>query len=386
MKINKPIKFSSRLHLNRYGVYGFRLIIPKNFKCLFIQNEYRISLKTRNKDVAKAHSFKLTALVQVHFERIRMAINFEDEHKAALELVQSLQIQDFDNHINFLENLYEFDSGENKQTLLELINLRKRDNEYKQQIEALLEEHLKNLSSCSESKIDSITNDFYTEVTSIKQSQWLQAQEINRFTLGLQSAVHSKVNLLNLQEVKKEFDSDKEKLRQFTSDLIAKAYASSPNSQQHSNPTEADSNKSKTLLSEVVKEYSIHQKAEGKWTAKTENTVKEIFELWIRIVGDMPIEDYDFEKNRKFKAVLQKLPANINKSPKYRNKTIDEILELDATPAASHTINKKLARVSSLFDWANQYGHATVNPAKGMTIKSPKSARDVSTSMQYFPD
>ncbi len=107
-------------------MYGFRLVIPKSLKVLFNQSEYRISLKTRNRELAKLHAFKLAASINLHFGRIRMALNFEDEYKAALDLVQSLKIQDFNNHINFLENLYEFDLGDNRHHISNLIDLRKK--------------------------------------------------------------------------------------------------------------------------------------------------------------------------------------------------------------------------------------------------------------------
>lgn len=377
MTTTNSIKFSSRLHLNRYGLYGFRLVIPKRLRVLFEQSEYRISLKTRNKELAKSRAFKLITLVNASFERIRMAVNFDDVVKEAQELVQSLKLQNFDENLTFLQNLHEVASDLHKQPLSRLIDLRKKDNECKLQIYALLEKLALDIASCnSDNEVDSVTCDFYAEITPLKNQEAVISNELNQLTLDMQSLLQTEINEANVDEIKQEFKSDKEKLAQFTSEMLASMSRSSPNQQQHATPSETDLNEPKPLLSSVIEAYSSNQLAEGKWSPKTEDTVNEIFRMWLRIVGDMPIAEYGFEKHREYKAILQKLPPNINKSPQFKNKTIAEVLDLNETPAASHTINKKLARVSSLFEWAISYGYVTLNPAKGMTIKSPKLARD----------
>lgn len=80
---------------------------------------------------------------------------------------------------------------------------------------------------------------------------------------------------------------------------------------------------------------------------------------------------------------LQRLPPNINKNPRYRGKSIAEILALADQPAAPNTINKSLTRISALFRWAVEYGYTTLNPAGGMTIKNPKRANE---ERQAFTD
>jgi integrase len=376
MRTQNSIKLSLRLNQNRYGIYGFRLVIPKKYRVLFNQYEYRVSLKTRDKDLAKSRAFELTGLVNHHFKKICMALNPTDEYNAALELVQSLQLQDFSAHVSFLENLSENASKEDKSYVTRLINIRRHDEEIKELIFNLFDEFAKNLSNANESQIDSITCDFYAQVSPLKIKQTELSNELNNLTLEMQALMYARVNDINLQSAKEEFDSDKEKLAQFTSDMIAKVAASSPNIDLRGTPSFTQENAPCALLSDVVKEYCINQKAEGKWTAKTEDTVNEIFTLWLRIVGDITFNEYGFEQHRLYKSVIQRLPPNINKSPKFKNKSIEDIVKMNEAPAAAHTINKKLLRISSLFEWAIKYGYTNINPAKGMVIKNPKLARD----------
>ena len=208
MRAQNSIKLSLRLNQNRYGIYGFRLVIPKKYRLLFNQCEYRVSLKTRNKELAKSRAFKLTGLVNNHFKKICMAINPTDEYNAAHELVQSLQLQDFSEHISFLEDLSDNTSKEDKTNIDRLIKIRRHDNELKELIFNLLDELAKNLSNANESQIDSITCDFYSEVTPLKIKQLELSNELNNSTLEMQELIYTRASDINLQTAKEEFESD----------------------------------------------------------------------------------------------------------------------------------------------------------------------------------
>jgi integrase len=370
------IQLLSRLHRNRCGIYGFRLVIPRSMRLIFIQNEYRFTLKTSDKLTAKRLALRLNDVAQTYFERIKKTVNFEEATNLAQEMLSALE-NDSPQAVNaYLSELEKVATGVDKTKMRRLLELKKQSNALEENKIALLKRLVQSLASSSESEVDSITCDFYADVTPIKNEEVKLSKQINELTLEVQSLLHEKIAKINLDEAKRNFESDKEKLAQFASDMVAKASLSSLNAQANTNPNEANLNKPKPLLSEVISDYCSHQLAESKWSAKTEDTVNEIFRMWLWIVGDMPIADYGHEQNRQYKAILQRLPPNINKSPKFKNRTIDEILALNEKPAANHTINKKLARVSSLFEWAISYGYTKLNPAKRMTIKSPKLARD----------
>ena len=66
---------------------------------------------------------------------------------------------------------------------------------------------------------------------------------------------------------------------------------------------------------------------------------------------------------------------NLKKSCKYRGKTIQEVLKMDAPdPMSATAVNKYLNRASSLFKFAVRNGFMSMNPAEGMQIA--KSKRD----------
>ena len=172
------------------------------------------------------------------------------------------------------------------------------------------------------------------------------------------------------------FNSEKEKLSDFAAEIAAKAAAKAAGAFSAAGAGQMLPRDSDKPLSVVIEAYCDNQKAEGNWTPKTEAENRAILALWLRIVGDQPIGGYGYEQHRAYKATLQRLPPNINKSPRYRDKDVSAILALGDPPAAPNTINKGLTRIAAVFKWAVEYGYTSLNPASGMTIKNPKRASE----------
>ena len=114
---------------------------------------------------------------------------------------------------------------------------------------------------------------------------------------------------------------------------------------------QASSNPS-ILLSELIQDYKRDRLAAGKWTPKTQDENLAVYKLCLDIIGDLPIGDIGDDHALTYVETLKKLPANMNKIPAYRGKTISEIIALNPPPMATRTINKSLERISSLFKFA----------------------------------
>jgi site-specific recombinase XerD len=90
-------------------------------------------------------------------------------------------------------------------------------------------------------------------------------------------------------------------------------------------------------------------------------------------MGDLNITDIDRKVMSSFKDTLMKLPPNLNKSPKYRDKSIEQIIASKPTKTlAPLSINKILTRMGSLFIYAVHNGYMQVNPADGLKMKIKK--------------
>jgi integrase len=123
------------------------------------------------------------------------------------------------------------------------------------------------------------------------------------------------------------------------------------------------------LLSEVIKNYVVENE-KANWTEKSKQENESSLNLFMEVMGNVPIKTISRRQISEFKAVLQKLPPNRNKVKKYRDKSIQQLLKMNIDKILSvRTINKTLTRVGSLFKYAIQEGFIDgPNPATDMNL------------------
>lgn len=133
------------------------------------------------------------------------------------------------------------------------------------------------------------------------------------------------------------------------------------------------------LLSEAIKDFIHEKQVRDKWSLKTEEENRAIYDLFIQIVGDKPVAEINNKLIVTYLETLKKLPPNRNKSPIYAGKSIAEIIALSPKPMAVRTINKNLERMSSLFKWMKGRGeyNITYNPIEGKSLDEGDAAKRV---------
>lgn len=383
------IRLASHLHKNRYGVYGFRVVIPRDLRLCLSRKEIRVSLRTSNKAHAKKLAARYSVVTNNYFDQIRQAPSFDDALASGHELLQALTGGGgtFDSLTEQLDGLLTQVGNAESDLLRRLLTLRREYSSVTASKQAHLNELAERLAGKSEStpdaEIDSVVCDFYAEAAPLIARENAIRSELNELSLSAQKSLLGSLHQRDIETLQQTQKTEISSITDLAAEIAAKATARAakiilgaekdiPNTQTVSEP-----------LSAIVDAYCANQISEGSWTAKTEAENRAIFALWVRIVGDQPIQGYGFEQHRDYKAKLQQLPSNLNKSPRYRGKSIDEVLALGDSPAAPNTINKNLTRVSALFEWAIKYGYATLNPARGMTIANPKRANE---ERQAFSD
>jgi integrase len=128
-------------------------------------------------------------------------------------------------------------------------------------------------------------------------------------------------------------------------------------------------------LFEVIELYIEEQERGGNWSPKSRTEFGACLNLLSKFCGDIPLSAIDHKAMREYKQALMKLPANMNKSPRYRGKDLHELIKMDIeNPMAPATVNKYLDRASSLFRYAVKNGYMSMNPAEGMQL--PLTKRD----------
>lgn len=383
------IRLASHLHQNRYGIYGFRVVIPPDLRLCLCRTEIRVSLRTTSRPLAKKLASKFAAVTNHHFEKIRLAATVNEAESIGRELLQALTggAESFNQVTEQLSTLIGEADNTEGELLSKLISVRQQYSS----VSAAKQAHLKSLAehlaakpeSAPDSEIDALVCDFYAEVTPLISQETALRSELNDLMLAAQQALMGRLHERDISALQQNQKAEIDSITDLAAEIAAKATAKAASIAKSAGEHVAATPVNLEPLSAIVEAYCTNQMSEGCWTDKTEAENRAILTLWTRIVGDQPIRGYGFEQHREYKAKLQRLPSNLNKSPRYRGKSIDEVLALGDQPAAPNTINKNLTRVSALFEWAIKYGYATLNPARGMTIANPKRANE---ERQAFTD
>lgn len=112
------------------------------------------------------------------------------------------------------------------------------------------------------------------------------------------------------------------------------------------------------LFSKLRQSYlkSLNHRPEGGAkkppTPKTVEDYGKAIQLFITVMSDRHIGAIDREVVGEYFNILKQLPANISRLPKYRGKTIPELLAMKDPPQSEVTISKKIERISTMFGWA----------------------------------
>jgi hypothetical protein len=127
---------------------------------------------------------------------------------------------------------------------------------------------------------------------------------------------------------------------------------------------------SQTLTSEAIRLYVEEKVSTQSWTAKSTTEQQAVFQLFIKFAGDLPASAVDYAVASSFFQTLQKLPTNMEKSPLFRGKSIQQILAMKPTATlSSSTVNKIMDRITALWAWCIRRSLAMSNPFTGLQLK-----------------
>lgn len=124
------------------------------------------------------------------------------------------------------------------------------------------------------------------------------------------------------------------------------------------------------LISEVLNDYLQEQQREGV-SVKTLSDKRSVVQLFIRIVGDLPIGEINREEARKFKTVALRLPPRINLMS---DKPLAQLIETAVETISITTFNNYVKNLSTVFGYAENEGYAASNPFKGLRVQQKQKA------------
>lgn len=154
------------------------------------------------------------------------------------------------------------------------------------------------LAACPDDEIDAVSCSFLMKIAGLNQEQSSHASEAERYRGILNALVLRQQHDRQLETNEASFEVEREKLADLASLMVIRTAQRAPEAPIASAPPPPYSKQTRRAISAVLAAYCENQRAEGSWTAKTDHENRAIHTLWLRIVGDMPIDEYGFEQHR----------------------------------------------------------------------------------------
>jgi len=88
------------------------------------------------------------------------------------------------------------------------------------------------------------------------------------------------------------------------------------------------------------------------------------------LLGDVPPAGPTRQQLGDAQDLLRRLPANVNKLPATRGRSVQEILALGLRPQSATTVKKKWERLVAFLDWAEGRGYVERNLARGVRMRA----------------
>lgn len=134
-------------------------------------------------------------------------------------------------------------------------------------------------------------------------------------------------------------------------------------------------------LSQARDEWFTEKMHTNAWREKTKDQYLVWVNHFLAVIGDRPIDQYTKADGRRFRDIIYKLPANIDKKPELRGLPIDTAArraeKLGMKPMSLNNAHKVLRSVFSLWKWISKnYDETPPNPLDGVVrAKARTNAR-----------
>jgi integrase len=127
--------------------------------------------------------------------------------------------------------------------------------------------------------------------------------------------------------------------------------------------------KGKYLISDVILRFVEEKTRTGAWTGKTKDDYGPILSFFREVLGDRYFDQLRYDDLNFYKERVLRIPKNWRTNPKYKDKTIEQIMAMEAVETIGNKTRKKhFDLIKSLFDWAERNGKTDKNYASGLKI------------------
>ena len=298
-----PIKQHRNVYIFQQNTYHyFRLTVPSDIRPILKRTEIRVSLHTSDRIAAKRKASRISANLWDIFDSIRK----EDKRIMALtsEQIQALVKAWIDKEL-------EEDETERLLSLKAPVDI--------ETLEAIDETNYLLDAECREalatnnySKVKACANEIISD-----NNLSISSKDIREYAFLCREILKGQIEIFRI-------------LQDRNSGIYPASYTA-VDTHLYNRNVEISNAKSihKTLLSEAFKAYTEDKIVHGNWTTKTQLDVSDKVNTFIAIMNDVSLREVTQESLREAEKVLINFPSNKNKSPKYRDLTIKDIVKLN---------------------------------------------------------
>ncbi len=341
--------------LNRNGIYYFRMPFPLNIIDFVGKREFKLSLRTSNKQEALSICTSLTCKAR----ELCHTLNFMKQ--ADYPISKKLALKFFEERLKFY---FEFIKKQNEHKSnyrgLSLMQVKTAQQDFN---EARL--------SSNYSKFSSRFDDFIT-ANGVDLPNEEAKQKLYEFLLKGNFDAIMMADALNhgiTDHIPEYAPFNEHRLVPKTTYTEAQTIDAAPVDEE--------------TLYELIDKYLEHRNIEVERTLIEEGTLEDdkySLSMLRDLVDNSIISEVRKPQMRELRDKLENIPKNQTKTPKYKKYSLRELSEMtiEAKDKASvGTINKRISNIEGFFNWLKDEGYYNFeNPMKGLKLKDNERAKD----------
>ena len=347
--------------------------IPKDLRPYFGRNQFKVSLKNGIRSESVLYSQILFHQVQSIFEEIRMG----SISKITISQIKDILKDKIDRTLihsqHIVSDTNTFVESEVKKKIDEI-------NDEERILRIQVEENYEGVLEHIEKEIEGVLKrkDLTIDIKS------LEFKELRKQFLELRLLRNNWKKELLEDSGKSVEEFKKEIYKRFS--IKVESTINDEVTQERVEELPKHSNDNSPKLSEVKDEF-IRERTLSGFSPKSTRELKSTIEDFIEIFGNIKISQVTPKHSREFKNIISRLPKHRTQTPRYRDLTIKQILNLENVEGQEpKNINKLIYRVRIFFKWLknNYREYVSENYFEGISvdIKNFKKPRDGFTNSE----
>ena len=369
-----------------------RFCIPTDLQTHFKRKSFKISLKSGNYKKSKRLSLYLNDFIKEIYKDLRMS-----KKKLTFEEVKSILKIEVDKSVLHIQHIETGTGTTENQVLQSLQHITKEETQFtrtleddRKKIENKVDREMSKIIKSLGYEVDKKSLEFKTlrkRVIELKLLRFSHKKDfvsgkntdLNKFLEecdrkfrlgfsndGLMDKKDAFARGTHLQPVEPTEQELQEKLQQSESILGSRIL----NKDVEKTTPELET----ILISKLIDEYIEETERQKGLREKTIVEYRSVLLMMVEVLGDLPINELSQKHGRLFSSTLEKLPPRRKSDGRYKDKSINEIVQMDVSHTMdTRTINTLIQRCSSWFNWVIRKGYyEDRNIFHGKTVPSKK--------------